>query len=163
MLNPYSGPTPEPIDGNTGTISCQYVIDSAGMYCVYYLYMKRLALATFGSLILLSTMVRSALAQTYYGIEFDPEGKIKKATKLTDESPENITVNVIQWALGFLGLAAVVMILWGGITWMTSAGNEEKVRKAKDILRAAIIGLIVVLLSWALVRFVVNQTGELAT
>ncbi len=129
---------------------------------LYYEHMKRLALVSFGSLVLLGTMVRTALAQTFYGVEFDPEGKIKKATKLTDESPENITINVIQWALGFLGLVAVIMILWGGITWMTSAGNEEKVRKAKEILRAAIIGLIVILLSWALVTFVVGQTNELA-
>lgn len=125
--------------------------------------MKRLALASFGSLILLGTTVKTALAQTYYGVEFDPQGKIKEATKLTDESPENITVNVIQWALGFLGLVAVIMILWGGITWMTSAGNEDKVRKAKDILRAAVIGLVVVLLSWALVAFVFDTSRELTT
>ena len=101
--------------------------------------------------------------EPFQGVQFDPEGKIKQATKLPDESPVNITVNVIQWALGFLGLVAVIMILWGGFTWMTAAGNEERVRKAKEVLRAAIIGLIVILLSWAIVTFIFGQTQELAS
>ncbi len=125
--------------------------------------MKRIALISLGTLTLLATTVETALAQTFYGVQFDPEGKIKQATKLPDESPTTITVNVIKWVLGFLGLVAVIMIIWGGVTWMTSAGNEEKVRKAKDILRAAIIGLVVVLLSWAMVTFVFTQTTELAS
>lgn len=127
------------------------------------MHMKRIALISLGTLTLLATTVKTAWAQTFYGVQFDPEGKIKKATNLPDESPENITVNVIQWALGVLGLIAVIMILFGGVMWMTSAGNEEKVRKAKEILRAAIIGLVVILLSWALVAFVIKQTNEVAT
>jgi amino acid transporter len=122
--------------------------------------MKLLFYVSIGAVALGAATVKTALAQTFYGVQFDPEGKIKQATKLTDESPERITVNAIQWVLGFLGLIAVIMILWGGITWMTSAGNEEKVRKAKEVLRAAIIGMIVVLLSWAIVTFVVGRTNE---
>ena len=102
-------------------------------------------------------------AQEFRGAEFDPEGKIKKATGLTTASPVQITINTIKWALSFLGLVAVVMIIWGGFMWMTSAGNEERVRKAKDILKAAIIGMIVVLISWAMVSFVFTQTRELSS
>ncbi|MBI5037807.1 MAG: hypothetical protein HZC01_03860 [Candidatus Kerfeldbacteria bacterium] len=125
--------------------------------------MKRIALISLGTLTLLATTVKTAWAQTFYGVQFDPEGKIKQATKLPDEDPQTITVNVIQWALGVLGLVAVIMVLIGGVMWMTSAGNEEKVRKAKEILRAAVIGLVVILLSWALVSFVINQTQEVAS
>lgn len=72
---------------------------------------------------------------------------------------ENTVIRIVQWVLGFLGLVAVIMILIGGFQWMTAGGNEEKVASAKKIISAAVIGLIVVLLAWAIVTFVVSQTG----
>jgi hypothetical protein len=50
------------------------------------------------------------------------------------------------------------MVVWGGFTWLTSGGSEEKVESAKKIISAAIIGLIVVLLSWAIVLFATKTT-----
>ena len=76
---------------------------------------------------------------------------------------ESTVVNVVQWVLGFLGLVAVIMILIGGFQWMTAGGNEEKVASAKKIISAAVIGLIVVLLAWAIVIFVVSQTSTWTT
>ncbi|MFA6908511.1 MAG: pilin [Patescibacteria group bacterium] len=73
---------------------------------------------------------------------------------------ETTVVRIIQWVLGLLGLIAVIMILIGGFQWMTAGGNEEKVASAKKIISAAVIGLIVVLLAWAIVIFVVNTTGN---
>ncbi|MDD5040629.1 MAG: pilin [Patescibacteria group bacterium] len=108
---------------------------------------------------------RTVFAQdpNFPGMEFDPKGNIAKATKLPTSSPENITVRAIQWVLGMLGLVSVIMILFGGFTWMTAAGNEEKITKAKGILKAAIIGLIIVMLSYAIVAFIYSQTKEIAT
>ncbi|MFA5134965.1 MAG: pilin [Patescibacteria group bacterium] len=71
---------------------------------------------------------------------------------------EATVINIVQWVLGFLGLVAVIMILIGGFQWMTAGGNEEKVASAKKIISAAVIGLIVILLAWAIVIFVVSQT-----
>ncbi len=73
---------------------------------------------------------------------------------------EDTVINIIQWALGFLGLVAVVMILIGGFMWMTAGGNEEKVASAKKIISAAVIGLIIILLAWAIVIFVVNTASD---
>ncbi|MFH1534374.1 MAG: hypothetical protein ABIF80_00130, partial [Patescibacteria group bacterium] len=58
-----------------------------------------------------------------------------------------------QWILGLLGLIAVIMILIGGFKWMTAGGNEEKIESAKKLLTSAIIGLVIVLLAWAIVIF----------
>ncbi|MFZ6036588.1 MAG: pilin [Patescibacteria group bacterium] len=74
---------------------------------------------------------------------------------------ENTVINVVQWVLGFLGLIAVIMILIGGFQWITAGGNEEKVASAKKVISAAVIGLIIVLLAWAIVIFVVSQTNDL--
>ncbi|MFH1207032.1 MAG: hypothetical protein V1668_00290 [Patescibacteria group bacterium] len=76
---------------------------------------------------------------------------------------EATVIKIIQWALGFLGLIAVVIILYGGFVWMTAAGNEEKVSTAKKVIGAAVVGLIVILLAWAIVTFVVNQSNKVVT
>ncbi len=67
-------------------------------------------------------------------------------------------LNIITFVLGLLGLIAVIMILYGGFVWLTAGGNEDKVGSAKKIISAAIVGLIVILLSWAIVNFVVKST-----
>ncbi|GEM_PF-680212 len=71
-------------------------------------------------------------------------------------------INIIKWALGLLGLVAVIYIMYGGFVWMTAAGNIDKVRKAKRIIIQGVIGLIIILLAWAIVSFVI-QTAINAT
>jgi amino acid transporter len=66
-------------------------------------------------------------------------------------------MTIIQYMLGFLGIIAIIIILYGGFTWMTAAGNEEKVGKAKQIITAGIIGLVIIFVSYALVTFVISQ------
>ena len=70
--------------------------------------------------------------------------------------------NIINWVLGLLGIIAVIMILYGGFIWLTAAGNEENVTKAKNILSAAIIGLVIVLLAWAIVNYVLGTTSNVS-
>lgn len=72
-------------------------------------------------------------------------------------------INILNLALGLLALVAVVMIIIGGFTWLTAGGNEEKVDKAKKIISAAVIGLIIVLLAWAVVIFVAKTTANVTT
>jgi len=76
-------------------------------------------------------------------------------TGVTEPLPELI-VRVLNYLLGFLGLVAVIMIIYGGYTWMTAAGNEDKIDRAKKIILGAVIGLIIVMISWAIVFFVGN-------
>jgi|WetSurMetagenome_2_1015567.scaffolds.fasta_scaffold19938_3 hypothetical protein len=71
--------------------------------------------------------------------------------------PKVVAVNIIHIVLGFLGLLAVIMILIGGFKWMTAAGNEDSIAEAKKILIAAIIGLLIILASWAITNFVITQ------
>lgn len=65
----------------------------------------------------------------------------------------DIIVNVVNIALGFLGILAVIIILYGGWLWMTSGGNAEKVDLAKKTLRNALIGLFIILASYAIANF----------
>jgi len=76
---------------------------------------------------------------------------------LGNSSPEDLAIATINWVLGILALIAVVMILIGGFRWMTAGGNEEKVEGAKKLLIAALIGLVIILASWGLAVYAINN------
>jgi len=65
--------------------------------------------------------------------------------------------SIIRVGLGFLGVIAVVIVLYGGFLWMTSAGSDEKVKQAKKVMISGIIGLVIVLSAYALASFVINS------
>lgn len=67
--------------------------------------------------------------------------------------------NVINYVLGIVGSLALVMFIYGGIVWMTAAGNEKSIDKGKNILMWAALGLAVIFLSYALTRFVLQVIG----
>lgn len=63
---------------------------------------------------------------------------------------------IIKAVLGIVGSLALVMFIYGGFMWMTSAGNSEQVQKGKNILIWAALGLAVIFSSYALVKFVIE-------
>ncbi|PIS05027.1 MAG: hypothetical protein COT81_03340, partial [Candidatus Buchananbacteria bacterium CG10_big_fil_rev_8_21_14_0_10_42_9] len=66
-------------------------------------------------------------------------------------------LTIVQVALAFLGVLAILIVLYGGFVWMTAGGEENKIQRAKDILRNGIIGLVIILTSYAIVTFVFNS------
>ena len=62
--------------------------------------------------------------------------------------------SIIQALLGFLGIIFFILILWGGFQWMTSGGNEQKIDAAKKRITSAVIGLALVMMSYAIARTV---------
>lgn len=66
---------------------------------------------------------------------------------------------ILNWLLLFVGIVAIVMFVVGGILYLTAAGNEEQAEKAKNTITYAIIGLIVVLISYVLVRTIAGFFG----
>lgn len=83
-----------------------------------------------------------------------------------NESPLATTaIKIINGIIAVLSIIAVIFIIYGGIQYMTSAGDSGKTKKAKDTILYAAIGLIVCSLAAALVNFVVvnllgNSTSE---
>ena len=71
--------------------------------------------------------------------------------------------SVITGILGVVGAVSLVMMVIGGITWMTSAGNPDRVRRGRDTLLWAILGLVVIFLSYAIISFVFSGLGVPAT
>ena len=98
-----------------------------------------------------------ATAVTYGSGEAD-KYITKTDSKGTDGDSLMETVkNIINVALGVIGLIAVVMIILGGVQYTTSSGDAAKVKKAKDTIMYGVIGLVVALLAFAIVNFVLGN------
>ena len=63
---------------------------------------------------------------------------------------------IINWIVMVVGIVAVIMIIIGGIFYVISAGDPGKIKKAKDTILYGIIGLVIVLLAFAIVNFVLG-------
>jgi amino acid transporter len=70
------------------------------------------------------------------------------------EGVGKIIAMAIKGFLSLLGVIFIILILIVGYNWMTAAGDEEKIKKAKDTLRRAIIGLLIVVSAYAITYFV---------
>lgn len=72
---------------------------------------------------------------------------------------DSLVGSIIQIALSFLGVVFIVLIVYGGYLYMTAHGNDQQVEKAKSLIRAAIIGLIIIVASYAISYFVISRLG----
>jgi hypothetical protein len=109
---------------------------------------KIIALSLLGVMFAFSAMPALALET---GINYGT------ATGLGTRDIRDGVMSIVNVLLGFLGILAILIILWGGFRWLTSGGSEEKVGEAKKIIIAGIIGLIIILTSYALATFVVAE------
>lgn len=57
---------------------------------------------------------------------------------------------VYSYAAGIVGIIAVVLIMAGGMIWVTAAGNEQKISKAKEIITSAVIAVLIIVLSYGI-------------
>ncbi len=73
---------------------------------------------------------------------------------LTSDDPAVIIGNIIKGILGLTGVIALVAFVAGGVIWMTSGGNADRVKKGRDILVWAVIGLFIVFSSYSILKYV---------
>jgi amino acid transporter len=97
------------------------------------------------------------LSFPYLSFAQEYENELTQGTIIVEEVDLiKIIFEIIRYLLSFLGVAAVLIIIYGGFLWMSAGGNPEKVEKAKKIITQAIIGLIIILLSYSLTMFVIR-------
>ena len=63
---------------------------------------------------------------------------------------------LIDRAMMFLALLAVLYGIWGGFQILTAGGDEEKVKKGRTIIIQVVIGIIVIVLAGSIVKWVIN-------
>ena len=67
-------------------------------------------------------------------------------------SPEDLMANAIKLILGLTGSIALLLFVYGGFMWMTSAGNSERIQKGKNIFIWATVGLVMIFGSYAILN-----------
>ena len=83
-----------------------------------------------------------------------------EVTPLGNEDPRVIAARIIQVFLGFLGAVALVLFIYAGFIYMTSGGDSKKIEKAKQIMVNAIIGLAIIIMSFAIVSFILSRLTD---
>lgn len=88
------------------------------------------------------------------------QGQANCATTLSNplsvSTPQELIGKIINAVLGIVGSLALLMFVYGGLTWMTSSGSQEKVKKGRDIIVWSAIGLAIIFASYGLVRILLN-------
>lgn len=105
----------------------------------------------------LATLVPASAFALNLGLEYGT------ATGLGSQDVRTTIATIIRVLLGLLGIIAIVLVLAGGFMWMTAGGDEEKAGKARSLLAAGAIGLIIILSAFAIAQFVVGQIETATT
>lgn len=74
-----------------------------------------------------------------------------------EKSIGTITGTVILTVLGLLGVVFVILLTYGGFLWLSSAGEEDKVKKSQGLITNAIIGVLIVIAAYAIAHFVLQK------
>lgn len=104
------------------------------------------------------------LAQIFYGGGTGPGSEANRQLQAAAGTgnlgapvdPRLIIAQIIYVALGLLGTIFIVLTVYAGFLWMTAGGNEDNISKAKKILMASVIGLLIILVSYSITWFVFN-------
>lgn len=67
-----------------------------------------------------------------------------------------VIANGINFVFVVAALLALVFLIMGGVKWLTSQGEKEGVNKARETIVAAVVGLVIIFLSYLIVNFVLN-------
>lgn len=111
------------------------------------------ALAVVG---LAGAMISPALAADGVNLQGSLEKSQGQGTPTELFGSGSVVTTIINTLLFLIGVVSVIMIIYGGIQYATSAGDSGKVSNAKNTILYAVVGLIVAILAYALVNFVVS-------
>ena len=85
------------------------------------------------------------------------EKKLPNFASLIKTEPEEFIGNIVKGLLGLTGTVTVIMMVYGGLLWMTASGNEKAVGQAKQIILWTAIGLVLVFFSYTILSFLFNS------
>jgi amino acid transporter len=94
--------------------------------------------------------------QTGLNVTADQTGHTQQKYFNSADSLNSGIGQIVSIVLSLLGVIFLVLLIFGGIQWMTAGGNDEQVKKAKNVIIRSIIGLIIILLAYIISVFVIT-------
>ena len=111
--------------------------------------------------LLIVPTIALAVAPAANATDFTLKGGIDSAqgegVDKVNSTPESLVKQFVNIFLFAVGALSVIMLIWGGIRYTTSAGDSNKVTSAKNTVLYAIVGLVVSILAWAIVNMVIDK------
>jgi len=101
---------------------------------------------------MIETFLTKIMAVSWFGIESPFESSLTTGDAIIDRI--FTIINIIGTAGG---LVAVIFIIYAGFLYVTSAGDEDKVKQAQGIITGSVIGLVIIILSSMIIRFVIGK------
>ncbi len=80
----------------------------------------------------------------------------------TQDTVYSIVTKVISISFGLIAILFFALLVYGGLRWMTARGQEEYTTKAKEIITAAILGIIIMIAAYAITTFIFSRLGSVA-
>ena len=124
--------------------------------------MKQISKAKVLAAVMCLAMVFTAVSPVSLPVYADAKDEVKKGADMTNSGgsakqdlPDVITT-IINVMLFIAGALAVIMIIYGGIRYITAHGDEKQVKVAKDTIVYSVVGLIIAIIAYALVTFIFN-------
>jgi hypothetical protein len=84
----------------------------------------------------------------------DASASLQNPLGAQDLTAQQAAGRIIGTVLGIVGSLALIMFIIGGFQWMTSGGNQERVKKGRDTLMWSTLGLVVIFAAYAILKFV---------
>ncbi|MDD2566178.1 MAG: hypothetical protein PHZ26_02630 [Candidatus Gracilibacteria bacterium] len=107
----------------------------------------------YGSLAILAGTQQSFAVMSFEG----SGGSIDAGAKGSDKTIDVVIKQWVNFALGFMALAAVIYFIYGGFMILSAGGDDGKVKKGKTILTNAGLGLIVIFIAYSVVSFLIKS------
>lgn len=118
---------------------------------------------TLASVLMLTLPVSAVTCPTGTNRQGSSASTLAECNIENDNSLIPTILNIIQVTIGVLALVAVIVIVFAGVQYTTSAGDVGKVKKAKDSILYGIIGLVIAILAFAIVNFVLSSLTKKPT
>lgn len=118
--------------------------------------LKRIIVFIIFAVTLLSAATFDVQAKGDYGADQTNTvaGDLIQLRGSASETVRQITGEMVGRLLSFLGIVFLLLILVAGFMWMTAQGNDIKAQKARKVMTAAVIGLIIISAAYAITAFI---------
>lgn len=87
---------------------------------------------------------------------YNAGAEVNFANPTTTNTTEELVTSIVNWLLGITSAVVIIFLVYGGIMYITSSGDENQIEKSKKIITYAIIGLFLVLVSYSVVTTLNN-------
>ena len=124
--------------------------------------MKQISKAKVLTAVMCLAMVFAAVSPVSLPVYADSKAEVQNGANManggggSNQNLPDIITTIINVMLFIAGALAVIMIIYGGIRYITAHGDEKQVKVAKDTIVYSVTGLIIAILAYALVTFIFN-------